>query len=456
MAVRQDRSVADTRAALRGVLMTPGDEGFDTARRVFNGMIDRRPAYIVQPAVATDVPVAIDFARGQGLPIAVRGGGHNVAGHGTCDDGLLVDFSRMRSVDVDAHAQTVRAQPGCSWTEFDEATVAHGLATTGGTVGSTGIAGLTLGGGLGFLMGRHGLTCDNLLSVEIATADGQLLTASAEENRDLFWAVRGGGGNFGAVTSFEYRLHPIAELMAGLVVYPMEQAAAGLRLFRDVTASGPDELSCAYVLLTIPDGPPAAAVAAVYDGPLSEGEEAVRPFRELGPPMDDGIRPMSYLEVQQIFAEVPFGLQNYWKGHFLPDLPDEAVEAVVSGFADVTSSHSVVLIEAPHGAASRVDPDATAYSQRHARFNVSALSIWEDPAEQDLHISWARRFTDAIRPFSKGGVYVNYLGDDAARPDVMAAYGPEKYARLSAIKRRYDPDNLFHFNQNIPPALGDA
>jgi FAD/FMN-containing dehydrogenase len=450
--MQDEQSLAALAASLRGAVLTARDDEFDTARRVFNGMIDRRPALIVRPAGAADVMQAVDFARTAGLPIAVRGGGHNVAGHGTCDGGLLIDFSAMRSIRVDPERRTARAEPGCSWTDFDIETTARGLATTGGTVGSTGIAGLTLGGGLGFLMGTYGLSCDNVLSVDIVTADGQVLTAGKEANEDLYWAIRGGGGNFGAVTSFEYQLHPVGPMVAGLVLYPIEHAAAALRLFRDVTAAGPDELSCAYVLLTLPDDTRVAAIAACFNGPLEQGEEAVRPFRKLGPPLDDGLRQMSYLDVQRTFAEIPFGLQNYWKGHFLPDLPDAAIDVVAERFAGVTSAHSAVLIEAPHGAASRVGPEETAYSQREARYNVSALSIWEDPGEVEPHVRWARDFAAAIEPFSRGGVYVNYLGDDAGRADVVAAYGAEKYRRLAGIKRRYDPQNLFRFNQNIPPA----
>jgi FAD/FMN-containing dehydrogenase len=450
-AVASSEALANLRANVRGVVIEPGQDGFDSARRVFNGMIDRTPAVVVRPAGASDVMRAIEFAAAADLPIAVRGGGHNVAGHGTCDGGLLIDFSAMRSVRVDLARRTARAEPGCTWTDFDLETTAHGLATTGGTVGSTGIAGLTLGGGLGFLMGSYGLTCDNVLSADVVTADGSLVSASEEENRDLFWAIRGGGGNFGAITSFEYRVHPVGPLLAGLVLYPVDQAVAALKTFRDVVAAAPDELSCAYVLLTIPDGPPAAGIAACYNGALEDGEAAVRPFRELSL-IDDGIRPMSYLEVQRIFAEIPFGLQNYWKGHFVVDFPDALVESVVDVFGRVTSSHSAVLIEAPHGAASRVEPNATAYGQRDARYNVSALSIWEDENESEPHVAWAREFAAAVRLHSTGAGYVNYLGDDSAPADVVAAYGADRYRRLTEVKRRYDPENRFRFNQNIPPA----
>ena len=454
-ALPREEALAQLREVARGAVMRPGEEGFDQARRVFNGMIDRTPALIVRPAGVADVMHAVNLARDNGLPIAVRGGGHNVAGHGTCDDGMLIDFSAMRSVRVDPVRLTARAEPGCSWTDFDIETTAHGLATTGGTVGSTGIAGLTLGGGLGFLMGSYGLSCDNVVSVDLVTADGRLLTARADENEDLFWAVRGGGGNFGVVTSFEYRVHPVDEMLGGLILYPFDQAGAALRLFREITSTGPDELSCAFVLLTLPDGPPAAGIAACYNGSPEDGERLVRSLRKL-PTVDDGIRPMRYLEVQRIFAEIPFGLQNYWKGHFVRELPDALIDLIVESFGRVTSTHSAVLIEAPHGAASRIPSDAAAYSQRDGRYNVSALSIWEDPTEVEPHVGWTREFAATVQRFSGGGVYVNYLGDDAGRADVVAAYGAEKYRRLADIKRRYDPGNMFRFNQNIPPSGGHA
>ena len=347
---------------------------------------------------------------------AVRGGGHNVAGHGTCDDGLLIDLSLMRSVRVDPEARTARADPGCNWIDFDTETTAHGLATTGGTVGSTGIAGLTLGGGLGFLMGSYGLTCDNVISADVVTADGSFVTTSADSHPDLFWGIRGGGGNFGVVTSFEYRLHPVQTLLAGLVAYPIEQGRAALELFREVTATGPDELSCAFVMVTVPDGPRIAAIAACYNGPIEEGERLVEPIRRLGPPLDDGIRPMTYPEVQRIFAEIPFGLHNYWKGHFLSDMTDAAIDAAVHAFETVTSDHSAILIEAPHGAVRRVPDDATAFGQRRARFNSSALAVWEGPDDPGPHIRWVREYADAIAPDASGG-YVNYLADDASGDD---------------------------------------
>ena len=435
---------------IRGELHLPGSDGYESARRVFNGMIDRRPAVIVRARGVADVQAAVGYARANELPVAVRGGGHNTAGHGTCDGGVLVDLSLMRTVRVDVAARTARADPGCNWVDFDTETTAHGLATTGGTVGSTGIGGLTLGGGLGFLMGSYGLTCDNLASVDLVTADGAFVTASDAENAELFWGVRGGGGNFGVVTSFEYRLHPVGDLLAGLVIYPIEAGRAALQLFRELAAVGPDELSCAFAMITIPDVGRVALIAACFNGPVDDGEAIVAPLRRLGPPIDDGIRPMRYTEVQRLFAEIPFGLQNYWKGHFVGDMPDDLIDATVEAFDVVTSDHSAILIEAPHGAVRRVPESATAFGQRGARFNVSALAIWEE-GDPDPHVRWARDFAAAVAPFASGG-YINYLAEDASRDDVAAAYGRERYERLVALKRRYDPSNVFRFNQNIDPA----
>jgi FAD/FMN-containing dehydrogenase len=450
-AVVQHDVVQSLAEAMRGDVLTPQTDGYDAARRVFNGMIDRRPAVIARCRGTSDVQAVVRWARERDMPVAVRGGGHNVSGHAICDGGVVVDLSLMRTARVDVESATVRADPGCTWTDFDTETTAHGLATTGGTVGSTGIAGLTLGGGLGFLMGSYGLTCDNVLSVDLVTADATSLTVSEEHNPDLFWGIRGGGGNFGVVTSFEYQLHRVQRLLAGLILYPIEQARAALELFRETASTAPDELTVAFAMVTVPDGVgPVAAIAACWNGPLDDGEPFVAPLRRLGPPIDDGIRPMRYPEVQRIFAEIPFGLNNYWKGHFLGEMPDAAVEATVDSFAGVTSDHSAILIEAPHGAVRQVSDDATAFGQRQARFNASALAIWEGPADAEPHVRWARTYADAIAPFASGG-YVNYLGDDASAADVAAAYGRQRFERLVALKTRYDPSNVFRFNQNIAP-----
>ncbi|MGH2428586.1 MAG: FAD-binding oxidoreductase [Candidatus Limnocylindria bacterium] len=450
-AVAQNQALASLSEELRGPLVLPGSDGYEAARLVFNGMIDRRPELIAQCRGASDVKAVIDYARAHDLPVAVRGGGHNVAGHGTCDGGVLIDFSGMRTVRVDAHSNTVRADPGCNWVDFDVENAVHGLATTGGTVGSTGIAGLTLGGGLGFLMGSYGLTCDNLVSADLVTASGEVLTVSERDNADLFWGIRGGGGNFGVATSFEYQLHPVGTLLAGLVLYAEDVARQALELFREVCSTAPDELSCAFVMLTLPDGPKVAAIAACYNGPIPDGERLVEPLRTLGPPVDDGIRPMRYPEVQRIFAEIPFGLHNYWKGHFLREMTDDVVSATMEAFDTMTSEHSAILIEAPHGAVGRVLADATAFGQRDARFNASALAIWEPSEDPDRHVEWSRTYADAIAPFASGG-YFNYLGHDASADDVAAAFGQERFKRLVNLKTKYDPTNMFRFNQNIRPA----
>jgi FAD/FMN-containing dehydrogenase len=374
-----------------------------------------------------------------------------VAGTAVCDNGIVIDLSAMRAVRVDPANRRAWVQGGALWGDVDNETQTHGLATTGGIVSHTGVGGLTLGGGVGWLMRKHGLTVDNLLAADVVTADGELLRASEDEHADLFWALRGGGGNFGVVTSFEYRLHPVERLLAGLVAYPIEHGRAALELFREVTSTAPDELSCAFVMVTSPDGgPPVAAIAACYNGPIEDGERLVAPIRRLGPPLDDGIRPMAYPEVQRIFAEIPFGLQNYWKGHFLRDMPDEVIEATVDSFARVTSDHSAILIEAPHGAVGRVPDDATAFGQRQARFNASALAVWEGPADPDRHVRWVREYADAIAPYASGD-YVNYLAGDASSDEIASAYGRERFQRLVALKDRYDPSNTFRFNSNIPP-----
>lgn len=440
-------------ANVHGTVLEPGNQQYDAARRIFNGMIDKRPRLIVQALGAGDVIHAVRFAREHDMAIAVRGGGHNVAGHALCDDGLMVDFSRLRSVRVDPKRKVARADPGCSYTDFDLECQTFGLATTGGTVASTGIAGLTLGGGLGFLMGSYGLACDNLVSADLVLADGTFVTASAEEQPDLYWALRGGGGNFGVVTSFEYRLHSVKQILGGMVIWPFSDGAEALRTFREVTMTGPDEFSCAYAVVVLPEIGKVALVAACYNGPIDKGEEFVRPLRRVGKPIEDGIRPITYIEIQHLFAEIPFGLQNYWKGHFVRDMPDSAIDAVIGSGERMTSDHSAILIEAPHGAASRETDGATAYSQRDKRFNISALAIWEKDADPQRHILWAKGLATELEPLSGGGAaYVNYLNDDASTDEIEQAYAGEKFRRLRELKAKYDPNNLFRYNQNIPPA----
>jgi FAD/FMN-containing dehydrogenase len=437
-------------SALRGGLLRSGDADYDAARRVWNGMIDRRPALIARCEGADDVATAVNFARDQGLLVAVRGGGHNAAGLAVCDDGLVIDLSPMTEVRVDPAARTARAGGGTTWGTFDRAAQEHGLATTGGLISTTGVGGLTLGGGLGWLMRSYGLSCDNLRAAEVVTADGRRLTASAEENADLFWGLRGGGGNFGVVTSFEYRLHPVDQLLGGMLVYPAERGREVLRLYREVTRWAPDALTTFAVLMTSPDGVPVAAVLPAYNGPINDGEATIQPLRDLGP-VADQVGPMAYTQLQTMLDEgFPPGLQVYWRSDFLTGLSDETIDVVLDYFARITSPLSTVIFEHFGGAVARVGQDETAFAHRDAEYDVVIVGRWTDPSEAQRHLAWARGLSAALRPFARG-VYVNYLGVDDGADRVRAAYRPETYARLAALKTRYDPTNLFRLNQNIPP-----
>ncbi len=452
--ILEDTTITAFHESLRGELLRPGYTGYDDVRKVWNGMIDRKPALIVRCAGVADVMNAVHFARTHHLLVAVRGGGHNVAGNAVCDGGLMIDLSPMKGIRVDPVKRTARAEAGVTWGEFDHETQTHGLATTGGLISTTGIAGLTLGGGLGWLMRKYGLACDNLLSVDIVTADGRLLTASATENADLFWGIRGGGGNFGIVTSFEYRLYPVGPLLAGMVIYPIEKAKEVLKFYRDYNREAPDELATLPVLITSPEGVPVVVIAVCYLGSIEAGEPFVQPLRTFDSPLVDQVGPMAYTAVQKMFdAGFPAGLQNYWKSSFLRELGDEAIDTIVDHFAQVTSPLSGVAIECFGGAVSRVGVEETAFNHRDALYNLLVLSIWSDPGEHAKHIQWARTLWEEMQPFSSGGVYVNYLGQesDEGIERVKAAYGAAKYERLMALKQRYDPTNLFRLNQNIKP-----
>jgi hypothetical protein len=433
---------------LRGELIRPGHANYDPARRIFNAMIDKHPAFIVRCKDVADILRSVEFARTHNIVVAVRGGGHNVAGKALCDHGIVIDLSALKGIRLDTLARTVRAEPGLTWGEFDRATQAHGLATTGGFITTTGISGLTLGGGLGWLMRKYGLACDNLRSVEIVTADGQLRTANAEENSDLFWGVRGGGGNFGIVTSFEYQLHPLGELLAGVVFFPLEQAREVLRFYRDFIASAPDELMAYGLFLTSPDGVPLCAIAVCYVGPIETGERILQPLREFGRPVADSVQPMSYLQVQSMFDPgFPFGRLNYWKSSILPQLSDDAIDILVAQSATVPSPLSAWALEPFGGAVNRVGTDETAFPHRRARFSLVIVGMWTDPAQTSTQVRWTREFWSSMQPFSSEAVYVNYLdADDTER--VPAAYGPT-YERLRLLKQRYDPSNFFRINQNI-------
>ena len=445
-------AIEQLKGRLRGDLLCPGDDHYDSARTIHNGMIDRRPALIVRCAGVADVMAAVTFARSNNLVVAVRGGGHGVPGFAVCDGGLMIDLTRMKAVRVDPVHRTARAEGGATWGDFDHETQAFGLATTGGIARPTGIAGLTLGGGHGYLMRAYGLACDNLLSVDVVTADGRLLTASATEHTDLFWGVRGGGGNFGVVTAFEYRLHPVSQMLGGLLVYPMAHAKDVFRFYRDFTQTAPEALGSLCNLATLPDGTPAAVVLLAYNGSVEDGERLLRPLRECAPLLADQVGLLPYIALQSIVENFnPPGLRNYWKSNYLQDLSDGAIDVLVDHYSTVPAPHTHVVIEHLGGAVRRVGEDETAVDHREALYNFLIVGMWTDASEDAKVIGWVRELWGALQPFSSGGLYVNYEAEhDMGR--VQAAYSPAKYARLAAVKTKYDPTNLFRLNQNIPPA----
>ncbi|GAA4441690.1 FAD-binding oxidoreductase [Pontibacter saemangeumensis] len=446
-----NKRIQELRESLRGRLFLPGEEDYDGARQVFNGMINKKPALIVRCAGVADVITAVRFARETDMRVAVRGGGHNVAGNAVCDDGLVIDLSEMKSVRVDPENRTARGGGGATWGDFDHETQAFGLATTGGIVPTTGIAGLTLGGGFGFLNRKYGLSCDNLLSADVVTADGRFLKASADENEDLFWGIRGGGGNFGVVTSLEYRVHPVGPVLGGEIVYPLDQAKEVLRFYRDWSTTAPDEVRADATLLSGPHGP-ALAIMVCYCGAIGEGERVLQPLRSFGSPMVDTVAPVPYATVQNLLTEVfrP-GLLHYWKAGLFHSFSDEAIETIVDFFAGaVPAPFAAVAIEHLGGAVSRVGPQDTAFSHRGAQHSVLVLRMWQDPVETEENIDWGRRCYRAAAPFLEEGVYVNYLGDEG-EARARAAYGIN-YERLVKLKNKYDPTNFFRLNQNIKPA----
>ena len=441
------------RADLRGPVIAPGDAEYDQARKIWNGMIDRRPTMIARVAGAADVVTCVNFARDHDLVLAVRGGAHNVAGNAVCDGGLVVDFSAMKAIRVDPAQRRARAEPGVKWGEFDREVQAFGLATTSGTFSDTGIAGLTLGGGMGWLGGKFGLVSDNVLSFDVVTADGRLRTVSQDEEPDLFWALRGGGGNFGVVTSFEYRLHPVGTLLAGPVFHPIDQAREVLRFYRDFSSAIPDELVTAFAFLTLPDGERAVGIAVVYNGPLDAGEEVIRPVREFGQPIVDQIGPMPYTAVQTMFDPLaPTGRHYYVKAPYLREIQDGAIEALVDSFAEVPSPFSIILLQQKSGAMARGQADQTAFGHREDQFAAILFSGWDDPAQAEANIAWTRRLARDLEPFGSGGEYINELGPQD-RPDHIRASFGANYDRLAALKETWDPTNLFRHTQNIKPTV---
>ena len=449
-------SVSDLAARFSGQLLQPTDAGYDDARRVHNGLIDKRPTLIARCRNTADIVDAVNLARDNGLEVAVKGGGHNVAGRATINGGLLIDLSLVKGVHVDPAARIARAQGGVTWGEYNRETQLHGLASTGGVVSTTGIAGLTLGGGLGWLQGKYGLAIDNLRAAQIVTADGRVLTASADENADLFWGIRGGGGNFGIAASFEFRVHPVGPMIAGgLAAHPLERGRDVLRFFRERTASLPDELTLFCGILHAPDGSghKIAGRVAAHCGALADGEAALKPLKAFGPPVMDHLGPIPYsVQNTLIDASLPKGARNYWKANFIPALTDEAIDVILDSYARVPSPMSQIVIEHAHGAMTRIGVGDTAFPHRREGYNLLFLAQWMDPADDARNAAWARDSYAAMKPFfGSAGRYVNYLDDDEPGDPVAQAYGPN-YARLRQIKAKYDPTNFFHMNQNIKPA----
>ena len=441
----------ELRARLRGTLITRTDAAYDESRRVWNACIDRFPLAIARCRSAADAVEVVNFARQHGLPLAVRGGGHSVAGRSTCDHGLVIDFADMKGVRVDRDARRVRAEPGLRWAEFDRETQAFGLATTGGTVGDTGIAGLTLGGGFGWLGGRFGMSADNLLAADVVLASGELVHASSMHNPDLFWALRGGGGNFGVVTSFEYRLHDLGPLITGgIVAHPLSRACEALQFYGEFIRTMPDELTVAAVLMTMPDGGKACGFVAAHTGDRDEGLAALQPLRAFGSPLVDLIGHVPYLVQQSLLeAAMPPRRRNYWKADFLERVDGRVAQAAVQAYAEAPSPLCAMLLFPIHGAAARVDPGATAYPHRRGiHFGIYAL--WDEPGDDVAQRAWVRRTWEAVQPYAMGAVYVNELGDDEEQRRLDQAYAGN-YDRLRQLKARYDPENLFRLNANILP-----
>jgi FAD/FMN-containing dehydrogenase len=455
-----EATLRELREELRGEVVLPGDAAYDEARSVWNGMIDRRPALIARCAGTSDVIAALGFARSEGLVVAVRGGGHNVAGNATCDGGLVIDLSPMKAARVDPDRRTVRAQGGLTWAELDRETQAFGLATTGGLVTSTGIAGFTLGGGIGWLMRKHGLACDNLIGADVVTADGQTVHASESENAELLWGLRGGGGNFGVVAEFEFRLHPVSQIMGGLMAWPAAAAPDVLRAWRDWVPGTPDELCTMGAFIYAPpepfvppevQGTPIFAIAVFHLDPEGSAEADIRPLRELSPAVDV-VGPMPYAAIQGMFdGGAPRGSRNYWRSEYLAGLDDGSIEALVAQAGRLPAPLGQMHVHQLGGAMSRVPAGATAFGNRDAGFLVNLIGLWLDPAEDAANTAWVRETSAALAPYGTGAHYVNFMADEGAE-GVRSAYEAETFARLQGLKATYDPTNLFRLNQNIPPA----
>lgn len=449
--VLSESVIKDFRNSLSGILLLPGDIGYEESRKIHNGMVDNNPAMIVRCAGVADVIQAVNFARKHELLLSVHGGGHSVSGFAVCEGGLMIDLSGMKSIRVDPQNKTVRAEGGVTWGEFDHETQAFGLATTGGVARPTGIAGLTLAGGHGFLMRKYGLACDNLLSADMVTADGQLLRISKNQNKDLFWGIRGGGGNFGIVTSFKYQLHEVGTMLGGLMIYSIDQGRDILKFYHEFMSNAPDELFILVILATLPDGNKAVVLLIVYNGPIDEGERALRPLRALTTPLSDEVGPMPYTAVQSIAENFnPPGLRNYWKTSFVKELNEDTIATMLDFYEKVPAPLSHTIFYRMGGAVNRIRSEETAVAYRGAQHAFLIVGMWDDPAEDNENTRWVRDHWHAMQPYSSEGLYMNYEADITDQK-VHAAYGPEKYDKLLSLKKKYDPENLFRLNQNIKP-----
>jgi hypothetical protein len=433
-----------------GQVLLPEDTGYDSARRIWNASIDKHPGLIARCSEAADVVRAVKFSRANNLLVAVKSGGHNVAGRALCDDGIVIDLSATNRVSVDAELRAVRVQAGALLGDVDRETNPHGLVVPTGVVSKTGIAGLTLGGGTGWLARKYGLTCDNVVSCEVVTAEGDLVTANNEINADLFWGLRGGGGNFGIVTSFLYRAHPVSTVLGGVIAYTRDQAAALLRYYRDFMPAAPDELTAYAGLISMPDGTPAVGVMACYCDDLTEGERVLKPLRAFGSPVFDAIQPTSFPTMQKLVDEMsPDSTHNYWRSTFIRDFSDEVIDLIIEHGNRMESRLSRIVIQFFGGAAGRVAPADTAFAQRQAEYNVGIETQWTDAAESEKHIGWTRTLSDALRPYSSNGYLLNFIGDE--EPDTIRAAFGRNYPRLVELKTKYDPTNFFSLNQNVAP-----
>jgi FAD/FMN-containing dehydrogenase len=458
--VLEDSAIQELAASLRGAVLRPGDAGYEQAIHIYNGMIDKHPALIAHCVDVADVIASVNFAREHELTLAVRGGGHSGPGLGTCDDGLVIDLSGMKGIRVDPSARTVRVEGGCTWGEVDHATHPFGLATPSGFISTTGVGGLTLGGGIGYLSRALGLTIDNLLGVDVVLADGSFVTASADEQADLFWAVRGGGGNFGVVTSFLYQLHPISTVYGGPMMWPIEQGAEMMKFWRDFILKAPEDINGWLGFVTVPPAAPfpeqyhlkkMCAIVWCYTGPLEKADEVFKPIRDFKTPAIDFAGPIPWPVLQSLFDAVyPAGLQWYWKADFFTDLSDKVIDLHMKYSAQLPTMHSTMHLYPINGAVHHVGAGDTAFNFRDANFSEVIVGVDPDPSNNDRMIQWARDYWMALHPYSAGGGYINMMMDEG-EDNVKAAYG-DNFARLSQVKATYDPSNLFHVNQNIKPA----